>query len=300
MRGTSSIFFVVGASLLVGCGGSGDAGTGATTGGDDAAKAALTKVAETLKEPLALIAGYKAFIVPPDTKDKYVPKRRPVYDRSAAAASNEIRAAANDARQKIPSTAGPVGADITKALNDTAGACADAADDDAFKKCVDAVNALDDALGKAQTASGVNFGKVATAAPTDASKKTVGRLEKAKGPGPAEKVFFEKRADPSASAKDVIAACQTAAAEVDAVWNQYEKAEAPIHDTAIVHKQNIDAQCHRMEGLGDLQTTVTECKKSPKKPDCITACGKAKAEIEEGVPAAAFETLTKAVADSCK
>jgi hypothetical protein len=287
------------AALFLGCGGGGDAGTG-STGGDDGQKAALGKVAEMLKEPLALIAGYKTFIVPPDATAKYVPKRRPVYDKSAAAASNEIRAAANDARQKIPSAAGSVGADITKALNDTAGACADAADDDAFKKCVDAVNALDDALGKASTASGVNFGKVATATPTEASKKTVGRLEKAKGPGAAEKVFFEKRADASASSKDVIAACQTAAAEVDAVWNQYEKAEPPIHDTAIVHKQNIDAQCHRMEGLGDLQTTVTECKKSPKKPDCVTACGKAKAEIDEGIPAASFESLTKAVADSCK
>ncbi len=300
MRGTRSLFFVVAASVTLSCGGGGDAGTGATTGGDDAAKAALGKVAETLKEPLALIAGYKAFIVPPDTKEKYVPKRRPVYDRSAAAASNEVRAAANDARQKIPSTAGPVGGDITKALNDTAGACADAADDDAFKKCIDAVNALDDALGKAQTASGVNFGKVATATPTDASKKAVGRLEKAKGPGPAEKVFFEKRADPSASAKDVIAACQTAAAEVDTIANQFEKADEPVRVTAVTHKMNIDAQCHRLETLADLQTNVTDCKKTPKKPECVTACGKAKAEIEEGVPAAAFETLTKAVADSCK
>jgi hypothetical protein len=160
---------------LVACGGGGDA-TAGSTGGDDGAKAALAKVADNLKEPLALIAGYKPFIVPP-VPAKYVPKRRPVYDKAAAAASNEIRATANDARQKIPSTAGPVGADVTKALNDTAGACADAADDDAFKKCLEAVDALDAALGKAQTTSGVNFGKVATATPTEASKKSVVRLE---------------------------------------------------------------------------------------------------------------------------
>ena len=300
MRGTRSFFVVVAASLTLSCGGGGDAGAGATTGGDDAAKVALTKVAVMLKEPLALIAGYKPFVAPPDDKDKYVPKRRPVYERSAAAASNEIRAAANDARQKIPSTAGPVGADIVKALNDVAGGCADAADDAAFAKCITSVNALDDALGKAQSASGISFGKVATATPTEASKKAIGRLEKVKGPGPAEKVFFAKRADPAATPQAVIEACHAAAAEVDTIANQFEKADEPIRVTAVTHKMNIDAQCHRFEVLADLQTNVTDCKKTPKKPECVTACGKAKAEIEEGVPAAAFETLTKAVADSCK
>jgi hypothetical protein len=290
---------VLAATLTLSCGGGGDA-TAGSTGGDDAQKAALGKVAEMLKEPLALIAGYKPFIIPPDGKDKYLPKRRPVYERAAAAASNEIRNAANDARQKIPSTAGAVGADITKALNDTAGACADATDDAGFAKCLAAVASLDDGLGKAQATSGVNFGKVASATPTDASKKAVARLDKVKGPGPAEKTFFDKRADAAASAKDVIAACQAAAQEVDTITNQFEKADEPIRVTAVTHKMNIDAQCHRMEVLADLQTNVVDCKKTPKKPDCVTACGKAKAEIEEGVPAAAYETLTKAVADTCK
>jgi hypothetical protein len=299
MRHSSSLV-VVAAFTLIACGGGGDAGTGATTGGDDAAKAALAKVPDTLKEPLALIAGYKPFVAPPDDKEKYTPKRRPVYERSAAAASNEIRAAANGARQKIPSTAGPVGADIVKALNDVSGACADAADDAAFAKCITSVNALDDALGKAQAASGISFGKVATATPTDASKKAIGRLEKVKGPGPLEKVFFQKRTDPSADGKAVIAACQAAAGEVDTIANQFEKADEPIRVTAVTHKMNIDAQCHRFETLADLQTNVVDCKKTPKKPDCITTCGKAKAEIEEGVPAAAFESLNKDVADSCK
>jgi hypothetical protein len=299
MRGTGSVFVVAAAFFTFSCGGGGDAGTG-TTGGDDAAKAALGKVGETLKEPLALIAGYKPFVAAPDDKDKYVPKRRPVYERSAAAASNEIRAAANDARQKIPSTAGPVGADIVKALNDVAGGCADAADDAAFAKCITSVNALDDALGKAQAASGVSFGKVATATPTDASKKAIGRLDKVKGPGPAEKAFFEKRADAAATTQNVIDACHAAAQEVDTIANQFEKADEPIRVTAVTHKMNIDAQCHRFEVLADLQTNVVDCKKTPKKPECVTTCGKAKAEIEEGVPAAAFESLNKAVADSCK
>jgi hypothetical protein len=297
MRAKSSLCVVVAAFTTFSCGGGGDAGT---TGGDDAAKAALTKVADTLKEPLALIAGYKPFIMPPDETVKYTPKRRPVYERAAAAAANEIRAAANDARQKIPSTAGPVGADITKALNEVSGGCADAADDAAFAKCVTLVNGLDDALGKAQTASGISFGKVASATPTDASKKAIGRLEKVKGPGPVEKTFFDKRADAAADGKAVIAACQAAAQEVETIANQFEKAEEPIRVTAVVHKQNIDAQCHRLETLADLQTNVVDCKKTPKKPECITTCGKAKAEIEEGVPAAAFEGLNKDVADSCK
>jgi hypothetical protein len=299
MRLPSSLVVVAATCTLISCGGGGDAGTG-TTGGDDAAKAALAKVPETLKEPLALIAGYKPFVAPPDDKEKYIPKRRPVYERSAAAAANEIRAAANDARQKIPSTAGPIGADIVQALNDVAGGCADAADDAAFVKCIGVVNALDDALGKAQTASGISFGKVATATPTDASKKAIGRLEKVKGPGPIEKAFFAKRADAQANGKAVIEACQAAAQEVDTIANQFEKADEPIRVTAVTHKMNIDAQCHRLETLADLQTNVVDCKKTPKKPDCLTACGKAKAEIEEGVPAAAFESLNKDVADSCK
>jgi hypothetical protein len=287
----------VAALAAVSCGNSG--GDAATTGGD-ASKEALTKAAGVLKEPIALIAGYRPYIEPADTKDKYTPKRHPVHDRAAAAAANEIRSAANEARQKIPSTAGPVGADVVKALNDVASACAEAGDDDAFAKCLTSVKSLDAALAKAETASGVPFPKVATATPTEASKKSVGRLDKVNGPGPAEKAYFAKRADAAATDTDVIGACQTAAAEVDAITNQFEKADEPIRVTAVTHKMNIDAQCHHLEVLADERKAVQDCKKTPKKPECVTACGKAKAEVEEGVPAAAFAGLEKDVADICK
>ncbi|HVY45374.1 MAG TPA: hypothetical protein VHB21_05820 [Minicystis sp.] len=265
-----------------------------------ASKKGAEQAAEVVKEPVALIAGYRPFLAPVDTTKPYVPKRQPVHERAAAAAANEIRHAANSARQKIRTDWGPVAGDVQKALVDVLSACADATEDAQFAKCDKSVGALDETLGKAQLTSGVTFPRLATATPSEASKKAIEKLARAAGPLAAEKTFLAKRADASASAADVVNACQNAAAEIDQIQPDYEKADEPIRIVAVTHKMNIDAQCHTIGETDDLQKEVVACKKTPKKHECVETCGKAQARIDEGVPAAAFASLAKDVEASCK
>src|SRR5262245_16923527 len=80
------------AVAALGCGGG---------GGDDAAQAAeaakkaAEQTATLMKEPAALIAGYRPYIAPWNDKEKYVPKKQPARERAAAAAANEMRHSAN-------------------------------------------------------------------------------------------------------------------------------------------------------------------------------------------------------------
>jgi hypothetical protein len=282
------------ATLAIGCGGKAE-----SDGGAAAQKKALEQAAGIVKEPMGLISAYAPYVAPYEKKDKYAPRNHPVYDRAAAAAANEMRHAANGARQRLPSAAGPVGDAMGKALLAVATSCADAADDAAFAKCNAAVTALNTAMADASK-SGTTFPGVGPASITDEAKKAVARLEKVNGPGKAEAAYFAKRNDPSASAGDVGQACQAAATEVDGIANEFEKADEPIRVTAVTHKMNLDAQCHRIDAVADLAKSVIDCKKTPKKPDCLAACGKAHTAVDEGLPAAAFEAFAKDVTEICK
>jgi hypothetical protein len=235
----------------------------------------------------------------PDGKDKYAPKRYPEYERAAQAASNEIRYAANGARQNLPSDGGQTMKDLEKSLLSVATGCADAQDEDAFKKCETNVRALDAALGKASS-SGVTFPRIAPASITPKATAATAKLARTRGPGPAEKAYIDKRGDAAAKIDDVVAACQAASGEGDDIAREFEKADEPIRLVAVTHKMSLDSQCGQLNAIDALRKTVEGCKKTPKKPECVDACGKAKARVEEGLPAAALSPMEKTVADVCK
>src|SRR5215471_18169973 len=80
--------------------------TACPKGGDDESGPAADKKAHEaaindVREPVALISAYQPFTRYPEDKDKYSPKRKPDLERSTACAANEIRFAANKARQKL-------------------------------------------------------------------------------------------------------------------------------------------------------------------------------------------------------
>lgn len=279
----------------------------ACKGNDEAAiaaaaeKAAQEKAAADLKQPVALIAAYIPYLRPAASTDKYLPKRRPDEDRATTFVGEEIRHAANKARQTLSGDS-PVVKDLVAALTPITSACTNLEDPETAGKCADAVTKLDEALKKAEGASNgaVKFPRVAPESITDEAKKALEPFLRAKGPGPSGKAFAEKRSDPKASFDDVFGACQTALGDADASAAAYEKAAEPLRLIAVTRKMSMDSQCNVLQATENLRKEVNECRKKPKSAECKVTCGKAKARVEEGVPAAALEPLGKDVADICK
>lgn len=279
----------------------------ACKGNDEAAlaaaaeKAAQEKAAADLKEPVALIAAYNPYLRPAASTDKYLPKRRPDEDRATTFVGEEIRHAANKARQTLSGDS-PVVKDLVAALTPITASCAGVEDPEASAKCADAITKLDEALKKAEAASNgaVKFPRVAPESVTADAKKAIEPFLRAKGPGPAGKTYAEKRGDPKASFDDVSGACQAALGEADAAQAAFEKAAEPLRLIAVTRKMSMESQCNLLTATDTLRKEVNECRKKAKSAECKVSCGKAKARVEDGIPAAALESLAKDVADICK
>lgn len=278
-------------ALPIACNGAGNADA-------DAGKAQPVPYA-IVAPAAALISAYRPHLKVLPSTDKYAPKRRPELDRASAAAANEIRHAANGARQKIDSSSGPAAKDLVTAFQNVAGACADATEDAAVDKCGASIDALDAALQKNADAGDKKLPRIAPESVTDDAKKAIASLLKTKGPGPAEEAYIKKRGDAAASAADLSTACQAAQAEVDAIAAQFEKADEPIRLIAVTHKMSLDSQCHKVEAAEGLRKDLEGCRKKAKSTDCKIVCSKVKAQLEE-LPAAVFSTLEKDHPEICK
>lgn len=292
-------FTLAGAALAAGCGPS-DAEIKA-----EAEKKAMDAAAAALVEPIGLISGYRPHLAPPDDTVKYAPKRHADLDRAMGAAANEIRHAANAARQNLERAGAEGTKDLEASLKSLTGICMDTQEVEVVARCEKAVAALDAALEKAEaarTAAGAQkaIPRIAPGSITPDAKKAVDSFLRARGSGKAEAEFVKKRADPAASSGDVISACQSASSEAEETQRQFERADEPIRLVAVTHKMAIDSQCNRMTGTEALRKEVGDCKKNAKTPECKVACGKAKALIDDGVPAAAFEPFQKEYQEICE
>lgn len=291
--------FVLLSTFVAGCGGSG------VDEKAEAEKKALDAAAASLAEPIGLISAFQPHLAPPDDKVKYAPKRHADLDRAMGAAANEIRHAANAARQNVERAGAAGTKDLEAALKGVTAVCTDTQEPEVVAKCRAAVTALDAALQKAEatrTTAGAatKIPRIAPESITPAAKKAVDSFLKARGSGPAEAAFVAKRADPNASASDVIAACQAAGSEAEETQKQFERAEEPIRLVAVTHKMAIDSQCSKLGAAETLRKEVGECKKKAKSSECKVTCGKAKVMIDDGVPAATFEPFAKEYAEICE
>jgi hypothetical protein len=277
-----------------------------------AAEAAAEKQAHEaamadLKQPVALIAGYAPYAKYPDNPDKYFPARHPDYEKSTLCAANEIRYAANKARQKLETSSAKATVDLQAALGALTQACAEADDTDKLAKCGASIKALDAALAKTSAAAAAlgvagSYPRVAPESVTDEAKKAMATFLKARGPGDAEKAFVAKRSDSAVSPTDLSSSCEAAQAAAGDAADAYEKADEPIRLVAATRKMAMDSQCRRISEIINLSRDLGECKakKKMKTPDCKTVCGKVKNWVDDGFPAAAFAPLEKDYTDQCK
>ena len=259
-------------------------------------KAALEATATKLGQPVALIAAYRPYLHAPDGKDVYAPKRRSDLQKAGACAAGEIRFAANAARQKIDTSSAPT-KELEGALAEISKACTDANESSAFDTCDAAVQALDASLAKAGTAATaagvtVKVPRVSPEAVNDEAKKAIAPFLKALQPGPAEQAYLAKRSDEKASFSDVFAACQGAADEAAKVGAAFEHADEPLRLVAVTHKLSIDSQCRALEATDALRKDLGDCRKKAKSTECKAVCAKVRTRLEDGLPAAAFASMS--------
>jgi hypothetical protein len=91
--------------------------------GADAKKVHETAIAD-LKQPIALVSIYLEHVKVPETPEPYMPKRRPDLEKASLAAANEIRHAANGAKQKLERGGNEATKELVTALGAVATSCA--------------------------------------------------------------------------------------------------------------------------------------------------------------------------------
>ncbi|MBI4703974.1 MAG: hypothetical protein HY744_22935 [Deltaproteobacteria bacterium] len=274
-------------------------------------KQACELVAAEAREPVALIAGYRAYLEEPKPQP-YLPKRRTDLEEAAFFAAEEIRHAANTARQYAARTLSPVAAVVSPPLLEVAVRCAEIREMGAVAKCRKAARDLEPALQQqarkcAAAGLGAPFPLAEPGAITDKARAQLARLENALGPGPAEKAMLAKLPDAKVSEDDLVAACAAATAEADTVRRELDKAgPEELHRVAAVHQQALGAHCNRVGLAAGAHNGVLACrkkptsKKDPRYTECKIECAKAMRILDEGVPAEAFSAMAKDHEEICK
>lgn len=270
-----------------------------------AEKKALEAAIPEVGKAVALISAYLPYTADPGAKEKYATKRRNDMQRATEQAANEIRHAANGARQRVNREDTPPTKALADAFAAISTACTDANEQAKLDACTAKVKALDEALGKfeaACTAAGVTakVPRVGPAAVTEDAKKAIASYVKARGPGQAEAAFVAKCADEKATIAAVFDACKAASAETEQVANAYEKADEPIRVLAATHNMSVGAQCNALAAVETAQKEVLACKNKATTPECRNSCAKIKTVLDEGIPAAAFASLEKEHAEICE
>lgn len=169
--------------------------------------------------------------------------------------------------------------------------------------CVASIKALDAALEKANgeaSASGVKFPRVGKEAITKEAEATTRQLVSARGPGADELAYRKLRGEAATKLEDLEAACQKADQEAEAAAQQHEKSDEPIRLVAVTRKMSMASQCKKLKTAAAARDAMEVCKKTPKSTECSVGCGKVKAVIDEGIPAALFGTMQKEYDEACK
>lgn len=276
-----------------------------------------TAIAE-LKEPVALISLYRPFLEEPDP-GKYPPKRRSNVDEAMFQAANEIRHAANRARQVGARTGSVVAKELSQPFLDVAKACAAPEEPAHVQRCEKAVQALDAELAKVAAksmAAGVTtkFPRVAPEHVTEKAKKAIEWYLKAKGPSEAEKKYRAMRTSAEAEVQELIMACRAAEGEANTVMLTLEKKDETLHKLAAKHKIAVEAECNRLNFVANTQDEVNNCREDPDKPapkldeeaqeerdkKCKLACANVRKIVADGIPAGAFKKLESDYREVCE
>jgi hypothetical protein len=297
---------VLGAGLVVACSG----GKNATTGPD---KAAYDTAINELKEPVGLIAGYVPHLRNPDKEEppRFLPKRRPDVLNSAFYAANEIRHAANTGRQQAERSASVISKELAGPLLEVAKGCADPKEPEQIDKCAATIKALDQALeqtaGKAKAAgASAPFPRINPESVTDKAKTRMASFLKAIGPGPGEKDFLAKLSNDATTAEDIFAACEGASAEAKATEDEVTKVGEEIRKVAVHHRLAQESLCNHLGAAAFAQAGLEACRKDKEKRaikksgECLSACGRVRKTVDDGVPAAAFSKLGADWDELCK
>ncbi len=258
------------------------------------------------KELVGVVAAYLPYLDAKPADGKYAPKRRADLDRGATYAANGIRGAANRARQKLQASSSESSKALAEPFVAITRACQDADGEEALGKCKAAVTTLDKALeeaGKKAAAVGVTekFPRVSAEFIGELGNKELAPLLIAMGIGAkSEDTYFAKLADEKAAVRDVYDACKTAETDAEGKTRELEKVNDELRKVAAVHEQTLEGQCVRLNRTDMTWQELEPCKKDTKKDECKLACGKARAIVKEGVPAAAFAKLADDVGELCK
>ncbi|MBW2523306.1 MAG: hypothetical protein JRI23_03985 [Deltaproteobacteria bacterium] len=276
-----------------------------------------TAIAE-LKEPVATIAIYQPFLTEPDP-GKYPPKRRSNVDEAMFQAANEIRHAANRARQVGARTGSVVANELTQPFLDVAKACAAPEEPAHVARCKKAVEKLDGELAKMAAksmAAGVTtkFPRVASEHVTDKAKKAAEWYMKAKGPSETEKKYRATRVSDKAEVQELIMSCRAAEGEANTVMLTLEKKDETLHKLAAKHKIAVEAECNRLNFVANTHDEINNCREDPDKPapklskeekeekekKCKLACANGRKIVTDGIPAAAFKKLETDYKEVCE
>jgi hypothetical protein len=277
---------------------------------DPAADAAKKKkefddAAGIVAPAISKISAFAVHLTPVDDKDPYTPKSRQWEDRAGTAAANEIRHEATATRQALKKLGSPAMEGLEKAFDDVSAKCADVKEVEKMPGCITSVKGLDTALEKAgadasAAGSSAKFPRVGKDAITKEGEAATQKLATARGPGPEETAYRKVRGDAKASFDTLDAACQKAQQESDDIAVQYENADEPVRLVAVTRKMGMASQCKKLRTASAARTEMEVCKTKPKSTECAVGCGKVKAVIDEGIPAAHFEVLKKEQEDACK
>ncbi len=254
---------------------------------------------------ISKISAFEVHLKPVDDKDPYTPKSRQWEDRAGTAAANEIRHEATATRQALKKLGASSLAALETAFDDVSAKCADVKEVEKMPACITAIQGLDKALEGATAAataagSSSKFPRIGKDAITKEGQAATQKLATARGPGPEETAYRKVRGDAKATFDALDAACQKAQQESDDIAVQYENADEPVRLVAVTRKMGMASQCKKLRTASAARTEMEVCKTKPKSTECAVGCGKVKAVIDEGIPAAHFETLKKEHEDACK
>ena len=259
--------------------------------------------ADAIAKPVAIIAAYRPHLDMPKLEGEYVPKDRSDLDTARKYAADAIRHVANEVRQHGLRSKSATREKLAEPFTAVAVACATPDHDKAIEGCKESLVALDKALAEAETKAkeaGVSsFPRLEGAGGDEAAKKVIQPFLDAMGPGPAEQKLLAAMESDSAKPDEVVAACETAKNEQQAVVDRIGESQEDLQKVAIVHHQKMVAWCTRLGEMASYLQGLDLCEKDPDTDECKELCARARRRISQGVLARAFEPLKERHPEVC-
>jgi hypothetical protein len=278
---------------------------------------AFDQAANELAPEVGLVAAYAPYLEMPKPEGKYAPKVGADHQHAAYVAGDEIRHAANRMRQFSQS---PVVKTMDEALSNLTRGCMSAKEEPGWKKCREAVAAFDKALAtKGQEASSAGstakWPRVAPEAVTDKVRQGMAPFLKTILANEPEKKLLSLLTDANAKPEDITSTCEMADQTQQGVTKEFDKGPEELHKLSAKHQQRIVGLCAQLGRAAGVFVEVKLCREEEKDPkhktlkkeeleereqQCKLACGHIKARLDEGVPAAVFETMQQDYDEYCK